>query len=77
MNFFENINLRQQQLGGIYQNDQHTYSFNSFLFIFFGMIDGYYDNILDDLEAPYIANLKDGRMINDCWYHTAFRDIEQ
>ena len=72
--FFEDTNKRQQKLGTVYQNDRHTYSFNSFRFIFFGMIEGYYDNIINDLENLYIANLREGRMINEGWYQTNLRD---
>jgi hypothetical protein len=73
--FFENTNKKQLQIG-IYRNNQHSYSFDSFRFVFYGMLDSWYDEMIDDLETLYIANLPNGRMINEGHYLTALQDAE-
>ena len=72
--FFENTNKRQQDLGGIYRNDRHSYSFDSFRFVFFGMLDSWYEKLIEDLENLYIENLPEGRMISEGHYQTALQN---
>lgn len=72
--FFESTNKRQQALGGIYRNERHCYSFNSFRFLFYGMLDSWCDEMIEDLEALYIQNLPDGRMISEGHYQTALQN---
>ncbi|MCG8750554.1 hypothetical protein [Tenacibaculum finnmarkense] len=72
--FFENTNKRQQQLG-VYRNERHSYSFDSFRFVFYGMLDSCYEEMINDLEELYIQNLPNGRMIGEGHYQTALRDV--
>ncbi|WP_125344669.1 hypothetical protein [Tenacibaculum singaporense] len=71
--FFEDTNKRQQSLG-VYPSREYSYSFDSFRFIFYGMLDSWYEEMINDLEALYIQNLPDGRMINEEHYQVALRN---
>lgn len=68
---FELNNNRWLGMGGIYKNDQHSYSYDSFQFIFFGMIEEHYENIGNDLKNLYIENLPADRHIDNDLYQTA------
>lgn len=71
VNFFETQNNKHIGMGGAYPNDQYSYSYDAFRFIFFGMIEGWYDNLETDLKAMYIDNLPADRMINQGLFQTA------
>lgn len=74
--FFENTNARYNKLGGIYRIERHAYSFDSFRFIFYVMLEDWYDGMSDDLENLYIANLQVGRMISEGHYQTAVQNAK-
>ncbi|KJJ39311.1 hypothetical protein [Aequorivita vladivostokensis] len=74
--FFETTNSRHHKYGGIYRNDKHSYSFDSFRFIFYGMLENWYDEMIDDLENLYIANLQNGRMISEGHYQATVKSTE-
>ena len=74
--FFETTNARHNKLGGIYRNNRHSYSFDSFRFIFYGMLENWYDEMIDDLENLYVANLPNGRMIGEGLYQSAVQNLE-
>ena len=74
--FFETTNAKYHKYGGIYRNNEHSYSFDSLRFIFFGMLENWYDGMIDDLESLYVANLQAGRMIGEGLYQTAVQNAE-
>jgi len=71
VNFFETQNNKHIGMGGAYPNDQYSYSYDSFRFIFFGMIEAWYDNLENDLRTLYINNLPADRHIDKALYKPA------
>lgn len=71
ISFFENQNNKYIDLGGIYPNNEHSYSFDSFRFLFYGMIDYWYDDMERDLKELYNENLDSNRTISLNLYQAA------
>ncbi|WP_109831117.1 hypothetical protein [Reichenbachiella versicolor] len=71
VDFFETQNDRHVNLGGVYPDDQYSYSFDSFRFIFMGMTENYYDNIVQDLKELYLSGLNENRNIDAQMYNSA------
>ena len=58
---FEAQNERYRENTGEYSNNEHSFSFDSFQFIFLGMIDKGYEDIIKDLSKLYVKNLDKDR----------------
>ena len=43
-------------MGGAYRDVDHSYSYDTFRFIFWGMIDQGYDDLESDLKELYLKN---------------------
>jgi hypothetical protein len=56
---FETRNHRRKSFNGIYPSEDFNYSFKSFQFIFFVVIDKWYKELPKDLEKIYKDSLKD------------------
>lgn len=69
--FFEEQNDKQIGMGGAYPNDNHSYSYDTFRFIFWGMIDQGYDDLESDLKELYLNNMDSDRTINLGMYRAA------
>jgi hypothetical protein len=62
--FFEDQNEMMIQMGGVYQNEKYSYSFDSFQFLFLGSVGNVYNEIKSDLLKLYLAKLPDHRFID-------------
>jgi hypothetical protein len=69
--FFEEQNNRYIGMGGIYPNNTHSYSFDSFRFLLLGSIDTIYPEIVRDLQTLYLAALDPNRIIDANMFRTA------
>lgn len=69
--FFEQQNNKHIEMGEVYPNNQYSYSFDSFRFLFLGCIYDYYDNIEKDLEELYLKMLPKDRSIDEETYKAA------
>jgi hypothetical protein len=72
--FFEQQNNEYINMGGTARNQNHSYSFDSFRFLFFGGLDNYYNNIETDLRNLYIENMPADRIVNEEMYHAAYKN---
>ncbi|MAO17269.1 MAG: hypothetical protein CMH44_10415 [Muricauda sp.] len=72
--FFEEQNDKHIGMGGAYPDENYSYSFNAFLFIFWGMIDKGYDNLGQDLKEIYLENMDSNRFIDKANYKIALQN---
>ncbi len=64
INFFEQQNENSRKYGGFYRNDTHSYSFDSFRFVLWRMIDEGYPDLDRDLKTLYLNSLDENRIID-------------
>jgi hypothetical protein len=69
--FFEEQNNKFVGMGGVYPNLTYSYSFDSFQFLFLGVVDTIYPEIVRDLQAVYIATLNPNRLIDANMFRAA------
>ncbi len=72
--FFEENNTKYIGMGGVYRNEKHSYSFDSFRFLLLGSVDILYPSIVSDLQTLYLTALDPNRMIDFNLYRTAQKD---
>lgn len=72
--FLEEQNNRHIGMGGIYENDKQSYSFDSFRFVFQGCLENSYNNIVTDLLTLYLSAMNPDRFINPEMYESASRN---
>lgn len=75
VNFFEQQNEKHIGMGGAYLNDKHSYSYDSYRFLFLGCVDDYYDNIEFDLHNLYLSCLPPERQIDAEMHNNALRNF--
>ncbi len=68
---FEMNNKKYIKIGGVYRDVNHSYSFDSFRFVFWSMIETGYDNLNNDLKQYYITNMPNNRTISLIDYNAA------
>lgn len=73
VDFFETHNNLHNELGGAYPDEKHSYSFDSFSFMFLGMIEESYSEIGDDLKELYLMGMNDQRIISQNEYKNALQ----
>ena len=64
VDLFETQNNRHIGMGGVYRDDNFSYAFNSFHFIFRGMINDAYAEFGKDLKQLYLSNINEFRHID-------------
>ena len=74
--FFEEQNDKHIGMGAAYPDENYSYSFNAFLFIFWGMIDKGYDNLGKDLKEIYLKNMDSMRFIDKANYKAASQNYK-
>ena len=62
--FFEEQNDKYIGMGGAYRIADNSYSYDTFRFIFLGMIDQGYDDLESDLKRLYLDNMEGNRTID-------------
>lgn len=61
---FEELNSVNVGMGGVHPTVIHSYSSQSFIFLFAGCADSVYSEMVADLSSLYIANLPSGRTMD-------------
>jgi hypothetical protein len=69
--FFEETTNDFIGMGGIYLNQEYTYFFDDFYFVFIGCLDNSYNEIYKDTKELYLSNLDAERIINTEMYYAA------
>lgn len=69
--FFEEQNNRHIGMGGVYLNNNFSYSLDSFRFLLLGSIDANYPEISQDLRTLYLATLDPNRIIDSNMFMAA------
>lgn len=70
--FFEEQSNDYVNMGGVYRDANSSYSVNSFVFLFLGLIDISYNEIELDLRGLYISYLPQNRIVGEALYHSAY-----
>jgi hypothetical protein len=76
VSFFEEQNDKHIGMGGAYPDENYSYSFSAFLFIFWGMIDKGYDTLGKDLKEIYLENMDSMRFIDKANYKIALQNYK-
>jgi hypothetical protein len=72
INFFESQNDKNIEMGAVYPNSNHSYSFDAFQYLFLGCLDdNSYINIFQDLKLLYLKCLPEDRVIDPEEYNAA------
>lgn len=69
--FIEEMNEKHINLGGVYQNNTTSYSFDGFRFVLFGCVDHIYNGAITDLHRLYIAQMNPDRWVDPQAYQLA------
>lgn len=75
--FFEEQNDRHIEMGAAYPDNNYSYSYDAFRFIFWGMIDSAYDDMEKDLKEIYLSNIDSNRNIDNANYRVALQNFRQ
>lgn len=65
VSLFEYQNNEYTKIGGVYPDDKYSFSFDSFYYIFNGMLETWYNNFYLDLKDLYLDNLPKDRTIDE------------
>lgn len=64
----EKMNKNHMKYGGVYRDKNHSYSFNSFEFIFLGTLKNKYPGIQEDLNELFLNSIDINRTIDEPLY---------
>lgn len=71
IDFFESMNEKRLGMGDIYPSSTHSYSLDSFRFLFLGCLKDDYERIVNDLQELYLEKMKPNRIVNEALYQSA------
>ena len=63
-------------MGGVYVDSKYSYSYESFRFIFLGMLESFYSNIQDDMKHLYLQNMDSSRDIDQQIFKIATKNYQ-
>lgn len=69
--FFESMNEMRLGMGDIYPSFTHSYSLDSFRFLFLGCLKDDYEGIVNDLQKLYLERMKADRVVDKALYQSA------
>jgi hypothetical protein len=72
--FLETKNKKHEGMGGIYPDQNYSYSFDNFRFVFLGCLNNFYEKIEADLQSIYVKNLPKPRTIDQQAYVFALKN---
>jgi hypothetical protein len=72
--FFESMNERFMEMGGVYQNESFSYTGQNFAFLFNGCIEKGYDQLYNDILDLHRQYLATDRIIDSEMYRSALLD---
>lgn len=72
--FFEQMNEKYMEFGGIYPNITFSYTGQNFSFLFGGCIEKSYDNLYADILDLHRQNLDENRFIDSSMYQSALQN---
>jgi len=69
---FEESNENYRNMGGVYRNENSTYFFDDFYFVFIACVDNFYFQIYQDIRNKYMASLDPERLIGEELHDRAY-----
>lgn len=74
---FEEQNEKCLWMGAVYPDENYSYSFDAFQYVFRGCLEREYEELYNDLQQLYLSNLSKSRTINASSYQSALHNYIQ